>query len=314
MQQVLKNQHYRVQDFLLSPTQIGIPNTRVRYYCLACRHTPQTLQQDQLSLLPQQQQQQEQQQEQHQQRVHVKQQQQQQQEQQQDQQQQQQQQQLLHDEGELDASSAISVEAPQLQLVPPVVSLGAPGGPPLKENIQIRCIGEFLETRISPEEQEALNIPAARLLRFIDKETEEGETETGDSKQKEKETKETQNRETSIDACNSRDRGDRDSDVGDSEGGRAFLLLVCFVLSTGRQKKERQRQGIATDAIFILGGPSSSLQRPRLHERALQQKRKQQQQHQLQQQLQRQQQQQGTLKQQQQRHQLQKEQQQRKEL
>ncbi|EPT27246.1 DNA methyltransferase 2, putative [Toxoplasma gondii ME49] len=34
---VLKKKAYTVEEFLLSPTQLGCPNTRVRYYCLAAR-------------------------------------------------------------------------------------------------------------------------------------------------------------------------------------------------------------------------------------------------------------------------------------
>ncbi|CBZ54130.1 putative DNA methyltransferase 2 [Neospora caninum Liverpool] len=34
---VLRQRAYQVEEFLLSPTQLGFPNTRVRYYCLATR-------------------------------------------------------------------------------------------------------------------------------------------------------------------------------------------------------------------------------------------------------------------------------------
>ncbi|XP_026194487.1 tRNA (cytosine(38)-C(5))-methyltransferase-like, partial [Cyclospora cayetanensis] len=37
LQQTLAMQHYTLEQFLLSPTQIGFPNTRVRFYCLARR-------------------------------------------------------------------------------------------------------------------------------------------------------------------------------------------------------------------------------------------------------------------------------------
>ncbi|PFH35032.1 hypothetical protein BESB_059190 [Besnoitia besnoiti] len=37
LREALRNQGYRVEEFLLSPTQLGFPNTRVRYYCLAWR-------------------------------------------------------------------------------------------------------------------------------------------------------------------------------------------------------------------------------------------------------------------------------------
>ncbi|CDJ35490.1 DNA methyltransferase 2, putative [Eimeria mitis] len=166
-----------VQHFLLSPTQIGIPNTRVRYYCLACRHPAHDLQQELKQLQQQQQQQQGQQQ-----RVCVAQQQhshhQQQEHQQQEQeQQQQQQQQHIHREEQQDISLNLSVGVPDLQLVPPVLSWGPPGGPPPAEGFELRCIGDFLEPNISVEEQQAVRIPAARLSRFFDVETTERETE-----------------------------------------------------------------------------------------------------------------------------------------
>ncbi|CDJ59053.1 DNA methyltransferase 2, putative [Eimeria maxima] len=136
MQQVLRSQHYRVQHFLLSPTQIGIPNTRVRYYCLGCRDTTQPLQQGLQLLLP----------ELHQQQGNQK-----------------QQQPLLHIQGAPESSQKSIVEAPELQMVPPISS-GALGGPPF----EVRCVGDFLEVNITPEEQQALRIPAGRLRRFID--------------------------------------------------------------------------------------------------------------------------------------------------
>ncbi|KAL8272655.1 hypothetical protein Esti_003443 [Eimeria stiedai] len=41
MQQVLRARNYYVEEYLLSPTQLGVPNTRVRYYCLAVRQQQQ---------------------------------------------------------------------------------------------------------------------------------------------------------------------------------------------------------------------------------------------------------------------------------
>lgn len=38
--EALKNAGFHYQEFLLSPTEIGVPNTRTRYYCLARRKRP----------------------------------------------------------------------------------------------------------------------------------------------------------------------------------------------------------------------------------------------------------------------------------
>ncbi|CDJ51901.1 DNA methyltransferase 2, putative [Eimeria brunetti] len=185
MQQVLCSQQYSVQHFLLSPTQIGIPNTRVRYYCLACRRATQNPQRNLKNLVPEQGQQQHHQQQHHQQpeqqqqgmRVD---------QQQQKHGQQQEQQQRVQDQEKLDASLKLRVGTAELQLVPPVLSSGAPGA--LGE-FQLRCIGDFLEESIPLEEQQALGIPAARLRRFTDGETEE--EGRGGGQRKEKELKET---------------------------------------------------------------------------------------------------------------------------
>lgn len=44
--EALKNAGFQYQEFLLSPTEIGIPNTRTRYYCLARRKKPFLFQTD----------------------------------------------------------------------------------------------------------------------------------------------------------------------------------------------------------------------------------------------------------------------------
>lgn len=119
MQQVLTSQRYTFQQFLLSPTQLGIPNTRVRYYCLATRQAPH----------------------------------------------QQQRQQEHEPEG---LNMARQEEASQLNLMPPSVGPGGPGLPGAPAAPPIRCVAEFLEKDISPDELAELLVPPSRLSRFID--------------------------------------------------------------------------------------------------------------------------------------------------
>ncbi|CAM9516284.1 unnamed protein product, partial [Sphacelaria rigidula] len=42
LHQVLSKRRYDVEQYLLSPVQLGIPNTRLRYYCLATRRDTDT--------------------------------------------------------------------------------------------------------------------------------------------------------------------------------------------------------------------------------------------------------------------------------
>ncbi|CDJ65888.1 DNA methyltransferase 2, putative [Eimeria necatrix] len=152
MQRVLLRKHYSVQHFLLSPTQIGIPNTRVRYYCLAARHTD----------LPKQQQQQQQQQQPEQPQMGLK--------------QQQQPQQAPPETPEVSALGAAG-----LQLIPPDLNaewnpkIAATGAAP-----RLRCVGEFLEKNISAAEWEALRVPADRLTRFLESEADAAQADSGE--------------------------------------------------------------------------------------------------------------------------------------
>ncbi|KAL8437225.1 hypothetical protein Efla_006586 [Eimeria flavescens] len=205
MQQVLRAKGYLVKEFLLSPTQLGIPNTRVRYYCLATRQHQQPQQQKRQQEVQQELQQ----------------------EQQQEPQQEEQHRQQQQEEEEACASPSCSGSFPPagLCLTPPSVSVafGAFGG-----SRCMRCVGEFLQSPLPEEEAADLLVPLSRLSRFVcwDRPIPGNNakvTSASNSEMKEAESKDFSSGNSSSRSCS------RNSSSGRSEG---FKLEIVSGAST----------------------------------------------------------------------------------